>query len=93
MFHNVQEGVHDKLYVGIFHSGTTYYYTITLAEQNYDIIDLGVTIDEALKLLDPENVLFVGGGLTENLKLEYQIFDQRVSPPDIATFIFSTIAS
>jgi hypothetical protein len=59
-----------------------------LAEQNYDIMDLGVTIDEALKLLDPENVLFVGGGLTENLKLEYQIFDQRVSPPYIATFIF-----
>jgi hypothetical protein len=88
MFYNVQEGVNDKLYIGVFHSGTTNYYTITLAEQNYDILDLGSTILTALNLLDPTNILFAGGGSTEDLKLTFQILDQRVSPPDEATFIF-----
>lgn len=90
MFYNVQEGVNDKLYIGIYHTGNTNYYNITLAEQNYDIQTLGDTIFDALNLLDPTNALFVGNVSEEEMKIRIQITDQRTEKPDALTFnIFS----
>jgi hypothetical protein len=69
MFCNVQTGVNDKLYMAIFHSAVTNYYTITLAERNYDLIELGNVISDAINLLDPTNVSFFCGGIPEEVRL------------------------
>jgi hypothetical protein len=87
MFYNVQRDVNDKLYIGIYYSSITNYYTITLDENNYTLTDLADTINSPLNLLDPTNVLFNVYGLSEVMKLSIEILDQRVDPLDVVTII------
>lgn len=54
VFYNVQSGVNDILYIAIFRSGGTTYYTDRIAEMNYNLEDLAARIGAQLNPLDAD---------------------------------------
>jgi len=89
-FYNVSKDVNDKLYIGIFHDAVTNYYTITLDEMNYSLVDLAGALLDKLNLLEA-NITFVGGSDPDTFRMCVQIVDTRSSKPDYSNFNTSDI--
>ena len=69
----------------MFHDAATHYYTITLDEMNYSLVDLATALWDKLGLVEA-TIQFVVGSDPDTFKLIVRIIDNRSSKSGVATF-------